>query len=195
MTVTACDLPGLPRDSLDRSTCRRRIVPGVATLLLVASALLRAEEAANAPPATSLPVEPAVTVDLRTQQQQAEKAAALRRAEAVAAARGAAGPVKSIAEIDLLAREVLHDLTAVPVRVDGTEAAWRVRSATPPELFAQRLIARLLRAGFSTATRCAGDEWSGTHGASRVTLQVESRAVSVLLTAAGSPCPPPGDVR
>jgi hypothetical protein len=173
----------------------RRAGRSIASLLLLSSALLRAEPPANAPPATSLPLEPTVTVDLRTQQQQEEKAAALRRAEAVAAARGAKGAVKSIPEIDLIAREVLNDLAAMPVRIDGTEAAWRVRSSTPPDLFAQRLIARLLRAGFSTTTRCAGDEWSGMHGASRVTLQVDARAVSVLLTAVSLPCPPPGAAR
>jgi len=136
-----------------------------------------------------LPEDSVVTVDLNAEQIERDKAAALQRAKALAAARGLSEPVKSIPEIDLIAREVLHDLYAIPTRFDAAEAGWRVRSDASPELFAQRLIARLMRAGFSSASRCAGEEWSGTHGDSRVALHIDQRWLNVLVLTKGAPCP------
>jgi hypothetical protein len=50
------------------------------------------------------------------------------------------------------------------------------------------VIMRLLRAGFSTTAHCAGEEWAGTHGKSRVGVVAEQRLVAVRLAPATSGC-------
>ena len=47
-------------------------------------------------------------------------------------------------------------------RPEGATQVWFLRSKARPDLFAERVIIRLARAGFSTITPCAGEEWSGT---------------------------------
>jgi hypothetical protein len=152
-------------------------------LLLALGALPpgRAEE-------TTLPAQPTVTVDLRQEQSAAEREAALKRAEAVAAARGQSGRASSIPAVDRIAREALNEFPATPVRIGEADAAWRIRSRTPPEIFAYRVIAKLLRAGVKTWPGCAGDEWSGKYGDSRVAVRAEDEGVAVLVYPVSAPC-------
>lgn len=138
---------------------------------------------------TTLPAQSTVTVDLRKEQSVAEREAALKRAEAVAAARGQSGRAASIPAVDMIAREALNDFPATPVRIGEADAAWRIRSRTPPELFAYRVIARMLRAGVKAWPGCAGDEWSGKYGDSRVAVRAEDAGVAVLVYPVSAPCP------
>jgi hypothetical protein len=176
----------LPTTAL-RHDPRALLLAAILWLPLMPSQAQEASDASSA--VTLLPQDSVVGVDLNAVQLAKDKAAALERAKALAAARGLSEPVKSIPEIDLIAREVLHDLYAIPTRFDAAEAGWRVRSDHVPELFAQRVIARLMRAGFSSAPRCAGEEWSGSHGESRVALRIDKRWLNVLVLTAGAPCP------
>lgn len=137
---------------------------------------------------TTLPAQSTVTVDLRHEQSAAEREAALKRAEAVAAVRGQSGRAASIPAVDKVAREALNDFAATPVRIGEADAAWRIPSRTPPEIFAYRVIARLLRAGIKAWPGCAGDEWSGKYGDSRVAVRVEEKGVAVLVYPVSAPC-------
>lgn len=162
--------------------CRNAFLPVILLLALAPGESPMAEE-------TTLPAQSTVTVDLREEQTAAEREAALKRAEAVAAARGQSGRAASIPAVDRIAREALNDFAATPVRIGEADAAWRIRSRTPPEVFAYRVIARMLRAGVKAWPGCAGDEWSGKYGDSRVAVRAEDAGVAVLVYPVSAPCP------
>jgi hypothetical protein len=164
-------------------TTRLRLAAFAATCLLctVATPTLGAE--------TTLAPEPAVSVDLTTQQHASERAAALRRAADAAALPGAAERAQIVPEFLLIQQKALADLPVVSSHPDGPAQTWRLRSVSPPVLFAERVIMRLLRAGFATASPCPGEEWAGTHGKSRVGVVAEQRLVAVRLAPATGNCP------
>ncbi len=138
---------------------------------------------------TTLPLEPSVSVDLTTTQRESDRAAALRRAADAAALPGAAERAAIVPEFLLIQQKALADLPVVSSHPDGATQTWRLRSVSPPTLFAERVIMRLLLAGFSTAAHCAGEEWAGTHGKSRVAVLAEQRLVAVRLAPATGNCP------
>lgn len=70
-------------------------------------------------------------MDLRARQAEAEREAALKRAEAVAAARGQTGRVASIPEVDLVAREALGD-SRVAVRAESRGVAVLLFATSAP---------------------------------------------------------------
>lgn len=137
---------------------------------------------------TTLPVEPAVSVDLTTQQQEAERSAALQRAADAAKLPGAAERAAIVPEFLLIQRKALADLPIVSSHPDGAAQTWRLRSVSPPTLFAERVIIRLMRAGFSRTDHCPGEEWAGTHGKSRVGVTAEQRLVAVRLAPTAHGC-------
>jgi len=137
---------------------------------------------------TTLPLEPSVSVDLTREQRESERAAALRRAADAAALPGAAERAAIVPEFLLVQQKALADLPVVSSHPDGATQTWRLRSVSPPTLFAERVIMRLLRAGFSSAQRCPGEEWAGTHGKSRVGVVAEQRLVAVKLAPASGGC-------
>ena len=144
---------------------------------LAAAALALASLAATAAE-TTLPLEPSVSVDLT----------AMRRAADAAALPGAAERAAIVPEFLLIQQKALADLPVVSSHPDGAAQTWRLRSVSPPTLFAERVIMRLLRAGFSTAAHCPGEEWAGTHGKSRVGVVAEQRLVAVRLAPATGGC-------
>jgi hypothetical protein len=164
---------------------RRRVAPA---LLLLAAACLNARE----PGETTLSIDPTVAVDLKAAQAEAERKAALQRAADAAKLPGAREREALVPEILLLQREVLPRLPVISANPEGARQTWRVRSSIAPEMYAQRVIPLLLRAGFSSTTRCTGEEWSGTHGANRVSVLAEPRTVAVVLVPASSNCPQSG---
>jgi hypothetical protein len=157
------------------------------TQAALAAALALASLAATAAE-TTLPLEPSVSVDLTTTQRESERAAALRRAADAAALPGAAERAAIVPEFLLIQQKALADLPVVSSHPDGAAQTWRLRSVSPPTLFAERVIMRLLRAGFSTAAHCPGEEWAGTHGKSRVGVVAEQRLVAVKLAPASGGC-------
>jgi hypothetical protein len=171
----------LPRSDTASSTpaLRNTIVAMIALLLCIGGAA--AQE-------TTLPLEPSVSVDLTTTQRESDRAAALRRAADAAALPGAAERAAIVPEFLLIQQKALADLPVVSSHPDGAAQTWRLRSISPPTLFAERVIMRLLRAGFSTAAHCPGEEWAGTHGKSRVGVVAEQRLVAVRLAPASGGC-------
>ncbi len=163
------------------SVARSGVATALALSLMLASVATVAEE-------TTLPVEPSVSVDLTRQQQESERAAALRRAADAAALPGAAERAAIVPEFLLIQQKALADLPVVSSHPDGATQTWRLRSVSPPTLFAERVIMRLLRAGFSSLSRCPGEEWAGTHGKSRVGVVAEQRLVAVKLAPASGGC-------
>lgn len=153
-----------------------------------ASTTLHAAESAPVPAETTLPMEPSVSVDLTASQREAERAAALERARIVASMPGAAEREAIVPEIMLIQRKALVDLAVTMSQPQGPAQIWRLRSTLRPDLYAERVIPRLLRAGFSTTRACPGEEWSGSHGKARVAVRVEERAVAVVLTPATLQC-------
>jgi hypothetical protein len=153
-----------------------------------ASARLHAVEPQPAHTETTLPMEPSVSVDLTASQREAEHAAALERARIVASMPGAAEREAIVPEIMLIQRKALADLAVTMSQPQGPAQIWRLRSTVRPDLYAERVIPRLLRAGFSTTPACPGEEWSGSHGKARVAVRVEERAVAVVLTPATLQC-------
>ena len=153
----------------------------IAALVSMSVAALHAEEQDGTAVGTTLAPDAAVPVDLRETQREAERVEAERRAQAAAAMPGAAERRPYLPEIQLIEQKVLAGMLVVSVQPDGPTQTWRVRSTAPPELLAQRLIARLLGARFSSVPASPGEEWSGTHGKSRVAVRVEQRVVAVQL--------------
>jgi len=137
---------------------------------------------------TTLPEQPVVSVDLTTQQSEGERAARLRRAADAAALPGAAERAAIVPEFLLIQQRALADLPIVSSHPDGPAQTWRLKSVSPPTLFAERVIIRLMRAGFAKTTPCDGEEWAGTHGKSRVGVAAEQRLVAVRLEPAGRDC-------
>lgn len=137
---------------------------------------------------TTLAVDTAVPVDLRQSQHDADQAAVRRLAEIEAKIPGAAQRKALLPEFILVHRHALADLPITTARPEGATQVWFLRSKARPDLFAERVIIRLARAGFTTITPCAGEEWSGTHGGNRVALIVEKSGVKLVLQA-GASCP------
>jgi hypothetical protein len=167
-----------------------RLVIGMlaGTSFMLASATPYAVASEPAHTETTLPMEPAVSVDLTASQREAEHAAALERARIVASMPGAAEREAIVPEIMLIQRKALADLAVTMSQPQGPAQIWRLRSTLRPDLYAERVIPRLLRAGFSTTAACTGEEWSGTHGKARVAVRVEEHAVAVVLTPAALQC-------
>ena len=137
---------------------------------------------------TTLPVEPAVSVDLTARQRETDREAALRRAADAAALPGAAERALIVPEFLLIQQKALADLPIVSSQPDGPSQTWRLRGVSPPTLFAERVIIRLMRAGFAKAAPCPGEEWAGTHGKSRVGVVAEQRLVAVRLAPVTGGC-------
>lgn len=163
-------------------------VVAVALLCLLTGGL-QARAAADAPAETTLSIDPTVEVDLKAAQREAERKAALQRAADAATLPHAREREALVPEILLLQREVLNGLPVVATRPEPSLQTWQIRSAMAQEMYAQRVIPRLLRAGFRSTTRCEGEEWSGTHGANRVFVRAETRSVAIVLVPAARPCP------
>ena len=113
----------------------------------------------------------------------------MRRAADAAALPGAAERALIVPEFLLIQQKALADLPIVSSHPDGTSQTWRLRSVSPPALFAERVIIRLMRAGFAKSPPCPGEEWAGTHGKSRVGVVAEQRLVAVRLAPATGNCP------
>jgi len=178
--------PAVAHDT--RRSIRRRSPPrGLALLTLLLAT--GAGAAGQAPVETTLEIEPTVEVDLNATQSEAERKAALQRAADAARLPHAREREAMVPEFLLLQREVLVHLPVISSRPDGARQTWRVRSAFAPEMYAQRVIPHLLRAGFSSGPRCAGEEWGGTHGSNRVSVIAEQRTVAIVLVPASTPCP------
>lgn len=172
----------------------RRALPA-RSLLLLAGVVLplclmpqNAESLEGTSSEITLPVEQVVGVDLRAKQDDKERAVALERAKIAASLPGAAARERIFPEMLLIHRKLMHDLMVVSSQPDGPKQTWRVRSQTPPRLYAEVVIVRLIGAGFSTTPGCPGDEWSGTHGAARVVVRVEPRTVAVQLVPIDASC-------
>lgn len=163
---------------------RRRLTPLAGAVALTAVVCTETCLAAD----TTLPEQPVVSVDLTSGQSEAERAARLRRAADAAALPGAAERAMIVPEFLLIQQKALADLPIVSSHPDGPAQTWRLKSVSPPSLFAERVIIRLMRAGFAKATPCDGEEWAGTHGKSRVGVVAEHRLVAVRLEPAGREC-------
>ena len=159
-------------------------LPARVALLLAAAVLMPASFAAE----TTLPMEPSVSVDLTARQRETDREAALRRAADAAALPGAAERALIVPEFLLIQQKALADLPIVSSHPDGPTQIWRLRSVSPPTLFAERVIIRLMRTGFAKTAPCPGEEWAGTHGKSRVGVVAEQRLVAVRLTPATLAC-------
>ena len=142
---------------------------------------------------TTLSIDPTVQVDLVQKQREAERRAALQRAKDAAALPGAREREALVPEILLLRREVLPTLPVTAAQPEPSRQTWLVSAPVKPDLYAERVILRLLRAGFSSTKACAGEEWSGRHGENRVFVRVESRAVAIVLVPATAACLAPGN--
>ncbi len=175
-----------PRLTPRTLSARKLLLAGVVLTLYFTQ--LNAESLDEASSEFTLPEEQVVGVDLRVEQDEEERAAALERAKIAASLPGAAARERIFPEMLLIHRKVMHDLMVVSSQPDGPTQTWRVRSQTPPRLYAEVVIVRLIGAGFSTTLGCPGDEWSGTHGSGRVAVRVEPRAVAVQLVGIDAPC-------
>ena len=162
--------------------------------LLLAAACLGASASGQdaVVPGHTLPADAAVTVDLRAKQEDGERAEARRRAQIVASMPGAKEREALVPEIRLIERTVLANTMVVASEPEVGAQNWRMNSAAPAEVLAERVIIRLLAAGFSTAPHCKGEEWSGRHGANRVAVRVGKRDVTMRLEPASRKCADPG---
>ena len=179
----------MPADQTPASA-RRTAYRLLAALALCGASALCAQAVAGEAAAkeVTLPADATVSVDLRGAQSAAEQAEAKRRLDAANAMPDAAARAALVPEFLLIQRKALADLSIVASHPEGAAQTWYLRSATPPDLFAQRVIARLLGAGFSTVPGCPVDEWSGAHGSNRVAVRIGKREVMVHLTPAKTPC-------
>lgn len=171
-----------------------RVLPARSLWLLAGAAVLlcltplNAESLDGVSSEITLPVEQVVGVDLRSEQDEKERAVALERAKIAASLPGAAERERIFPEMLLIHRKVMPALMVMSSQPDGPKQTWRVRGQTPPRLYAEVVIVRLIGVGFSTTPGCPGDEWSGIHGAARVAVRVEPRTVAVQLVPIDTPC-------
>ena len=159
-------------------------------LLLIAAAGLASSASAqdSGAPGHALPADSTVTVDLRKKQEDSERADALRRAQIVASMPGAKEREALLPEIRLIERTVLANTMVVASEPEVGAQSWRMSSAAPPGVLVERVIVRLIAAGFSSAPRCQGEEWSGAHGSNRVSVRVGRKDVTMRLEPSARPC-------
>ena len=137
---------------------------------------------------TTLQIDPTVEVDLSERQREAERQAALQRAKDVAALPGAREREALVPEILLVQRKVLGAFKVVSAHPEPTRQTWRIAPSGAPSMYAERVILRLMLAGFSSGKACPGEEWSGAHGVNRAAVIAERSTVAIVLVPAAD-CP------
>lgn len=183
MTLTDCFQTPQRRGAYAAAHRRARTTFVLALALLLPVAAIAAGDpapvAAPAAPAagTTLPLEPTVTVDV---------------SDKADAGNGPPRTKGGVPEADAIEQRALPGLHVVAYAGNARWQNWTVRTEVLPELLGQRVIARLMVAGFHKTEACPGHIWSGLQGTRRVDARVSGNVIEISLVPARTACFPVG---